>query len=276
MKNYTVSQLAKLSGVTVRSLHFYDDIGLLKPAFTAENGYRYYQEPQLLMLQQILFLRELGFELKQIQSILKHSDFDKIATLQSHKKTLKQEIKRLQSLMVTIDKTINHLQGIQTMTEQELFIGMQHFSPELQKKFRDLMKNDAEFKKFADQEYAIKKDWTKQDQEKAEQEKRAFWSALVKAFAAKLKTSSPEVQQLMKQYCQLLKNQAGFVYTPEMFIKIADYMPTMLENHKKAAAQYHEMASTYEKADKVFYDNPGLAEFLADAMKAYASNNKVS
>lgn len=273
MKNYTVSQLAKLSGVTVRSLHFYDDIGLLKPAFTAQNGYRYYQEPQLLMLQQILFFRELGFELKQIQSILKDGDFDKVTTLQSHKKTLKQEIKRLQALMVTIDKTINHLQGTQTMTEQELFIGLQNFSPELQKKLRDLMKNDAEFKKFADQEYAIKKDWNKQDQEKAEQEKRAFWGALVKAFSAKLKTSSPEVQQLMKQYCQLLKNQGGFVYTSELFIKIAEYMPTMLENHKKAAAQYPEMASAYEKADKMFYDNPGLAEFLADAMKVYAKHN---
>jgi DNA-binding transcriptional MerR regulator len=63
---YTVKQLANLSGVSVRTLHFYDEIGLLKPAFVGENNYRYYQEEQLLMLQQILFYREIGMPLNEI------------------------------------------------------------------------------------------------------------------------------------------------------------------------------------------------------------------
>lgn len=63
---YTVNKLAKLSGVSVRTLHFYDEVGLLKPAYYVENNYRYYEEEQLLLLQQILFYRELGFQLNDI------------------------------------------------------------------------------------------------------------------------------------------------------------------------------------------------------------------
>lgn len=68
--NYTINKLALLSGVTVRTLRFYDEIGLLKPAHVAENGYRYYGQKELLLLQQILFFREIGFDLKQIQDII--------------------------------------------------------------------------------------------------------------------------------------------------------------------------------------------------------------
>ena len=67
---YSVKQMAEMSGVSVRTLHFYDETGLLKPAFCRANGYRVYEEAQVLTLQQILFYRELGFELKQIKQIL--------------------------------------------------------------------------------------------------------------------------------------------------------------------------------------------------------------
>src|SRR3989442_6729536 len=68
-----------MSGVSVRTLHFYDEMALLKPAYTKANGYRIYEEPQLLMLQQILFYRELGFELKRIKEILSQRKFEKVA-----------------------------------------------------------------------------------------------------------------------------------------------------------------------------------------------------
>ena len=74
---YTVKQVAAMSGVSVRTLHFYDETGLLKPAYHGANGYRFYEEPQLLKLQQILFYRELGFELKQIKRILGRRRFRK-------------------------------------------------------------------------------------------------------------------------------------------------------------------------------------------------------
>ena len=75
---YTVKQVAAMSGVSVRTLHFYDETGLLKPAFHGAHGYRFYEEPQLLTLQQILFYRELGFELRHIKRTLGRADFKKL------------------------------------------------------------------------------------------------------------------------------------------------------------------------------------------------------
>jgi DNA-binding transcriptional MerR regulator len=120
---YTVKELAVMSGVTVRTLHFYDEMALLKPAYTAANGYRMYEEPQLLMLQQILFYRELGFELKRINEILSQPKFEKIAALKSHRQVLEKNVTRTRTLIETIDKTISHLKGTKKMKSEELFMG---------------------------------------------------------------------------------------------------------------------------------------------------------
>jgi DNA-binding transcriptional MerR regulator len=120
---YTVKQLAVMSGVSVRTLHFYDEMALLKPAYTKENGYRIYEEPQLLMLQQILFYRELGFELKRISEILSQRKFEKLAALKSHRQVLENNVTRTRTLIETIDKTISHLKGTKKMKSEELFIG---------------------------------------------------------------------------------------------------------------------------------------------------------
>src|SRR5580704_10994151 len=120
---YTVKQVAAMSGVSVRTLHFYHETGLLKPAHLGANGYRFYEEAQLLTLQQILFYRELGFELKQIKQILGRADFEKVAALQSHRKVLQKNLARTQKLIETIDKTIQHLKGIKKMKSKEMFAG---------------------------------------------------------------------------------------------------------------------------------------------------------
>jgi DNA-binding transcriptional MerR regulator/quercetin dioxygenase-like cupin family protein len=120
---YTVKQLASMSGVSVRTLHFYDETGLLKPAYVGANGYRFYEEPQLLNLQQILFYRELGFELKQIKRILGRAEFEIVAALQSHRKVLEESLVRASRLIETIDKTIRHLNGREEMASEEMFVG---------------------------------------------------------------------------------------------------------------------------------------------------------
>ncbi len=120
---YTVKQVTCMSGVSVRTLHFYDEVGLLKPAYQAPNGYRFYEEPQLLTLQQILFYRELGFELKQIKDILGRPDFEKAAALISHREVLEETLARTRTLLQTIDKTAEHLKGGKHMTNEELFVG---------------------------------------------------------------------------------------------------------------------------------------------------------
>jgi len=120
---HTVKQVAAMSGVSVRTLHFYDETGLLKPAYHGANGYRFYEEPQLLTLQQILFYRELGFELKEIKRILGRADFEKVAALESHRQVLEKNLTRTRTLIETIDKTIQHLKGTTKMKSEEMFLG---------------------------------------------------------------------------------------------------------------------------------------------------------
>lgn len=127
---YTVRQVARLSGVSVRTLHFYDELGLLTPAYVSASGYRYYEEPQLLTLQQILFYRELGLELKEIKSILGRADFEKAAALESHRSVLRNNLARTQTLIATIDKTIEHVRGKKKMRKEEMFAGFRVASGE--------------------------------------------------------------------------------------------------------------------------------------------------
>jgi len=89
-----VKEVARMSGVSVRTLYYYDEIGLLKPAFYGENGYRYYEKEQILRLQQIMFFRELDFKLDDIQTILEHDTFNQIQALESHHQDLTSALER--------------------------------------------------------------------------------------------------------------------------------------------------------------------------------------
>src|SRR5579871_1309631 len=120
---YTVKKLAQISKISIRTLRFYDEIGLLKPAYYGGNHYRYYEEEQLLMLQQILFYRELGFPLNDILKIISSDDFNKIDALLSHRQALVESLDRTKNLIKTIDQTILHLRGKITMRDEELFVG---------------------------------------------------------------------------------------------------------------------------------------------------------
>lgn len=124
MKQYAVKQLAALSGISVRTLHYYDQIGLLKPTVRTEAGYRLYGEQELLRLQQILMYRELDIPLKEIADILDDPDFDLIEALESHKVALQQRQQRLQTLLQTIDKTIHHVKKKTMLSHDELYEGL--------------------------------------------------------------------------------------------------------------------------------------------------------
>lgn len=101
-----VSEVAKLTGVTVRTLHYYDQIGLLKPSQVTEAGYRLYSEADLEILQQILFFRELDFPLSDIQEILSNPTFDREAALQNHRALLLQKRSRIDNLISLVDQTL--------------------------------------------------------------------------------------------------------------------------------------------------------------------------
>src|SRR5438552_2589890 len=129
---YTVKQLSDLAGVSVRTLHYYDEIGLLRPSSVGANGYRRYDDAAVLRLQQILFYREMGLELLQIRDILDAPDFDLLAALQAHRAALEAKIGRLQALVGTVDSTIMHLTGEVDVSKKELFKG---FSEKKQKQY---------------------------------------------------------------------------------------------------------------------------------------------
>src|SRR5438105_14624569 len=99
VRGLTVSEVAKLSGVSVRTLHHYDEIGLLKPDSVGANGYRYYGRDELLRLQQILFHRELGFPLEEIAKVLDAPGFDRAAALRAHRDKLQAERRRYGQLV---------------------------------------------------------------------------------------------------------------------------------------------------------------------------------
>jgi len=122
--NYSVKQIARLAGVSVRTLHLYDQIGLLKPAVRTRAGYRQYSQDELLRLQQILFYRELDLPLKEIAEILNDLDFDLVRALAGHKTALLARRNRLSTLLKTIDKTIINLKNKTMNNLEELYEGM--------------------------------------------------------------------------------------------------------------------------------------------------------
>src|SRR6185295_6874936 len=109
MKLLTVKQVAKVSGVSVRALHHYDEIGLFKPALIGANRYRYYGRDELLRLQQILIHRELDIPLTEIAAILDDPKFDQVKALKDQRRKLQVEAERYAELVRTIDRTIASL-----------------------------------------------------------------------------------------------------------------------------------------------------------------------
>jgi DNA-binding transcriptional MerR regulator len=120
---YTIKQIADLAGVTTRTLRYYDEIGLLSPYETGDNGYRYYDQSSLLCLQQILFFRELDVPLKEIQAMMSSPDFDLVQSLEEHRRSLEARAERLLTLIETVDETIATIQGEWIMSDKEYFEG---------------------------------------------------------------------------------------------------------------------------------------------------------
>lgn len=247
---YTVKKLADVSGVSVRTLHFYDEIGILKPAYYTENGYRHYEEEQILTLQQILFFRELGMELKKIHSILNQSDFERLKALRSHEKFLLKEVDRKQKLIKTIQKTICRLKGESKMKDQELFSG---FNPEKQEEYEEYLKNQLDdLPAFAEAKENVK-NWKKSDWSDAAQGWDTICADLSQALEKQLAPASKEVQRITANHYKWLKQ----FWTPNR------------ESYTGLGLNYtsFEWKKAFQNHDT---QHPKLAEFLAKAMKVFA------
>ena len=118
-----VKEVADLVGISVRTLHHYDNIGLLTPETTTDSGYRIYSDDNLETLQQILFFRELGFPLKKIKEIIYSPLFNREEALKLHRKMLCEKRNRIEKMIRTIDMTMQHEKGEINMSNKEKFRG---------------------------------------------------------------------------------------------------------------------------------------------------------
>ena len=131
-QEYTVGELARIAGVSVRMLHHYDAIGLLKPAHKASNGYRIYRHAEALKLQEILFYRATGMQLRHIAKLL--NDGVPLERLSAHRRKLAKSLAHQAAMLATLDRTIAHLTGDTPMMIEDLY---KPFSAQKQAEYED-------------------------------------------------------------------------------------------------------------------------------------------
>jgi DNA-binding transcriptional MerR regulator len=239
----TVNQLATLAGLSRRTLHYYDKIGLLKPDRIAQNGYRHYGRNGILRLQQILFYREVELPLEMIRGLMTQPDFDVVRALQAHRASLQERSLRLETLIQTIDKTLENLEGNREMKTAEYFEGWsEEKQPEFEKEIR---------KKYGENALDGVIDWnsyTKEQKAAIIAEGKANTQAL-----ADLMDRSPDdadVQNVVTRWHQHMK----YFYDPSV------------ERMRGLGQMYIDdprFSAGYEKV------RPGLAQYMKKAIDVY-------
>ncbi|CAG0934456.1 HTH-type transcriptional activator mta [Thermoflexales bacterium] len=249
---YTVKQLARMAGISVRTLHHYDHISLLKPSARTAAGYRLYGEADLLRLQQILFFKELAFPLADIQAILDEPGFDQVQALRDHRQMLQQEADRLERLLKTIEKTISRLTEdnmtmTPSMTDEELYEG---FTPE------QIERYTREANELYDPQSVAEAN------RRVRQMTKAQWQA-VKA----------EGGAVARQLAELMDKQPGDAAVQAAIARhyawVDNFWHPTAESYRglgQGYAEHPEFRAFYEKY------RPGLADFMCAAMTYYADH----
>jgi len=254
VRGFTVSEVARLSGVSVRTLHHYDEVGLLKPAHVGANGYRYYGQDELLRLQQILFHRELGFALEEIGKVLDAPGFDRAAALRAHRERLAGEAERYRRLVRTIDETLAALEGDKAMDEKGIYAGFD-FDPEKQaaREERLIQRFGEGVRPAVQKSLEILAKTSKADLQARKAEQDAIEAALVQALASGAPADSAAVQALMRRHHAWVGSWWGVTPAKAPFALLGRTYVEDPEFH----ARYEAIA-------------PGLAEYLAEAMRVFA------
>ncbi|MDF2963574.1 MAG: antibiotic resistance transcriptional regulator, MerR family [Paenibacillus sp.] len=245
-----VKEVADLVGISVRTLHHYDEIGLLTPEETTESGYRLYSNDNLELLQQILFFKELGFPLKEIKNIISRPSFDRQEALTLHRKMLLEKSRRLDKMIATIEKTIQHTKGEIQMTNKEKFEGFDFSHNPYEQEARERWGNEA-----VDNSNAKIGSMSKDEQQAMSEQMTSIYKKL-----AALRNNPPESeesQEAIKEWFHFLNNMGN--YSLDAF---------------KGLGQMYVDDERFTKNIDTFGE--GLAVFMRDAMAVYADNKKAS
>jgi len=246
--DYDIGKVARMSGVTSRTLRHYDEIGLLTPAWTGGDGRRRYGQPELLRLQHILVLRELGTSLDRIAAIVDSDDpLTTIALLRDHLAGLTAERERYARLAASVARTIDALTNGTPMNSAKIFDGFEHerYEPEARERWGDAAvdRSNASWQKLGD-------DGKRRHQRIDREIVEALGAAVRVGFAA----DSPEVQEIVSRH---------HAWLSEIWVPDADAyrsLTQMYVDDQRFKAHYDEVA-------------PGAAELLRDAAARYADSN---
>lgn len=247
---YTIQKLASLAGVSTRTLRYYDEIGILKPARINSSGYRIYGQAEVNTLQQILFYRELGVGLDSIKDIVTAPDFDGERALREHREKLLEKREQLDKLIANVDKTIALTEGRITMSNKEKFEGFKKkmvednenkYGKEIREKYgKDKVEaSNAKVMNMTEEQYA---------------EVTALAEQIHTTLAEAFKTGNP-AGDLAQKAADLHKKWLTYYWK---------------EYSKEAHAGLAQMYVDDERFT-AYYDKeqPGTAEFLRDAIYIY-------
>ncbi|MEJ8778763.1 MerR family transcriptional regulator [Pseudogracilibacillus sp. ICA-222130] len=244
---YKVQEVAKMAGVSVRTLHHYDAIGLLKPTSYSDAGYRLYTEDDITTLQQIIFFKALHFSLKEIKNIIYDPTFDKIEALQLQKKMLLEKSAHIKEMIHTIEQTILYEKGAIHMTNEQRFTGFAYNENKYEQEARERWGSDTVNR--------ANETMRQYDPNVLNEKMNTIYKEL--AAVRHLSPQSDEAQLAIASWYNFLNKYTGHHYSLEAFQGLGQMYVTD-ERFTKNIDQFGE----------------GLAQFMYEAMQIYARKQK--
>lgn len=256
---YTVQKLADLAGVSSRTIRYYDEIGILKPARTNSSGYRIYGKDEVDKLQQILFYRELDVDLESIKNIITSPAFDELEALKEHREKLLEKRKRLELLITNVNKTLAVKERGKIMKDKEKFDGFKtklvednerKYGKEMREKYGD---------KAIDRSNKKLKNMTREEYNKITELEKELMATLQIAF----KSGDP-ASEIAQKAADLHRQWLTF------------YWDSYSKEAHAGIAQMYVADERFKSYYESYYneEQPGIAEFLRDAVYIYTGMKK--
>jgi DNA-binding transcriptional MerR regulator len=246
---HTVGAVAKLARTSVRTLHHYDEIGLLRPSGRSRSSYRLYTGQDLERLQQILFFRELGFSLEDIGRILKDPSFDRREALVAQRALLVEKGERLRAMVTLIDETLDGMERGAAMKPEEMFEVFGDFDAKAHEE--EVARRWGKTEAYAESARRTKR-YTKEDWTAIRDEMNAIHAAFAEAMASGAKPTDVTVMDVAERARRHID---------------ARFYPCSPAMHVALGQMYVSDPRFTESYERI---RPGLAQFVCDAIRANA------